>query len=58
MDNKEFLFAKDIESILGIKQSKAYDIINMLNVELETKGLLTLKGRVLAKYFKQRFGIA
>lgn len=57
MENKGFYFVKDIEDLLGIKSSKAYDIINKLNEELEEKGFLTFKGRILASYFRQRVGL-
>lgn len=57
MDTKQFYFSKDIQEILGVKTSKAYDIINMLNQELASKGILTFKGRVLASYFRERVGL-
>ena len=57
MEKMNFYFPKDLEEILGIKQSKAYYIINKLNEELEEKGYLIFKGRVLASYFRQRVGI-
>ena len=57
MDAKKFYFCKDIEEILGVKTSKAYEIISQLNQELVFKGLLTFKGRVLASYFRERVGM-
>ena len=57
MNGNEFYFCKDIEKILGVKSSKAYQIIIQLNEELEEKGLLTFKGRVLASYFRERVGL-
>ncbi len=57
MDAKKFYFCKDIEEILGVKTSKAYEIISQLNQELVSKGLLTFKGRVLASYFRERVGL-
>ncbi len=57
MDAKKFYFCKDIEEILGVKTSKAYEIISQLNQELVSKGLLTFKGRVLASYFRERVGM-
>ena len=58
MDNKLFYVEADLEEMLEVKSSKAYEIINKLNEELETKGYLTFKGRVLASYFRQRIGLA
>ena len=57
MDTKIFYFCKDIEEILGVKTSKAYEIINQLNQELTSKGMMTFKGRILASYFRERVGM-
>lgn len=57
MNGNDFYFCKDIEKILGVKTSKAYQIISQLNEELVSKGLLTFKGRVLASYFRERVGL-
>ena len=43
MNGNDFYFCKDIEKILGVKTSKAYQIISQLNEELEGKGLLTFR---------------
>lgn len=52
---QRFIFAKDIIEILGVKETKAYEIIKQLNKELEAKGFYTQRGRVSAKYFEERF---
>ena len=44
--------------ILGVKQSKAYNIIKTLNDELKEKGFLTVAGRVPRKYFLERCGVS
>ena len=41
--------------LLDIRRSKAYSIIRKLNVELETKGFMTIPGRVPKKYLLERF---
>lgn len=46
---------KDVQGILGISKSKAYEIIKMLNDELNSKGFLTVSGKVLKKYFNERY---
>ena len=43
--------AEDVMKILGVKQSKAYNIIKKLNDELKEKGFLTVAGRIPKKYF-------
>lgn len=50
--------AEDVMKILGVKQSKAYNIIKKLNDELKEKGFLTVAGRVPKKYFLKRCGVS
>ena len=47
--------AEDIMKILGIKLSKAYEVIRICNKELNLKGYMTIKGKVSKKYFEERF---
>ena len=35
--------------------TKAYQLMRQLNAELEKKGRLTIHGKVLRKYFMERF---
>ncbi|MBR6084559.1 MAG: hypothetical protein IKP61_02960 [Spirochaetales bacterium] len=58
MADKNFYFAKDIEEMLDVKETKAYQVIVTLNQELEEKGFMTFKGRVLASCFRQRVGLS
>ena len=58
MENRIFYSVADLEELLEVKSSKAYEIISKLNEELEAKGFLTFKGRVLSSYFRQRIGLA
>lgn len=57
---KHFLKIKDIKEIIlkeygkSISSSKAYEIIRILNLELEEKNILTVRGAVSAKYFNAR----
>ncbi|MBS4769638.1 hypothetical protein KG090_00485 [Carnobacteriaceae bacterium zg-ZUI240] len=44
-------------SILGIKTSKAYQIIRGLNKELEKDGYITVAGRIPVAKFNERMGI-
>lgn len=45
----------DVKEILSIGDSKAYAIIRDLNAELEKNGYMTVRGRVPAQYFNERF---
>ena len=57
-DDKSFLGANDIAEILGCSASYAYNIIWQLNAELQEKKYITVRGKVNAKYFYKRVGLA
>ena len=45
---------KDVQEILGVGESKAYQFIRIMN-----KGFLTVQGKVPAAYLQERFfGVA
>lgn len=48
------LYVEDLMHILGIKQSKAYQLLRKLNAELEARGYITIAGRVSEQYFYER----
>ena len=51
-----FLYVEDVMEILGVAQTKAYQIIRGLNNELETAGYYKpQQGRVSETYFRKRF---
>ena len=52
---KRFLSAKEVGEIMGRSTSYAHRYICQLNEELEKKGYLTIKGRVVSTYFYERF---
>lgn len=41
--------------ILGVKQSKAYQIMRRINKELEAEGYETIAGRVSEARFREKF---
>lgn len=45
---------KDVMELLGICQTKAYEVIRQLNKELQAKGYITVRGKVSKKYFEER----
>ena len=47
--------AKDVMKILCVGETYAYKVIKTLNKELEESGYLTVRGRVNAKYFNERY---
>ena len=54
-ENKMYVTAGEVASILGISECHAYKIIRMLNEELKTAGYLTIAGKVPVKYFEKRW---
>lgn len=59
MELSSFMDASEVKELLGISQSKAYQIIRLLNNELSAKGFLIVAGKVSCQYFNERFyGVA
>lgn len=54
MQGKEIMTVHDVMDVLGIGQSKAYQIIRKLNKELAEKKYITVSGRISRKYFYER----
>ena len=51
----KLLTAAEVAEMLGIGTSKAYQLIRIMNKELEDQGYLTIRGKVSERYFKRRF---
>lgn len=51
----KLLGVEEVKVILKVGNSKAYKYIRELNKELESKGYLTVRGKVPEKYFRERF---
>lgn len=51
----KFLFVEDVMQILGVSQSKAYQIMRKINRELEAEGYETIAGRVPRRRFCEKF---
>lgn len=49
---KYYLTVDDVATILNVKRGKAYEIIRILNKQLEKQGKITIRGRVNKKYFE------
>lgn len=45
----------DVMQLIGVSKSKAYQIIQRLNKEMEAKGYIIIAGRIPRKYFDERF---
>lgn len=52
-----FVKADETAMLLNCSKNTAYKIIAKLNDELETKGFLTIRGRISKDYLYERMGI-
>ena len=52
---KQFVTVDDVQKILGVSRSKAYQILQGINRELKAKGYIILSGKCPTSYFKQKF---
>ncbi len=51
---KYYLTVDDVATMLNVKRGKAYEIIRILNKQLEEQGKITIRGRVNRKYFEKQ----
>lgn len=54
---EKILSASDVSVLCKVKLGKAYQIIRVLNSELEKKGYIIIRGRIPQNYLLQRLGI-
>ena len=52
---KIYYTAEDLVEMLGVSKAKAYQIIKLLNEELEKNNYITLQGKVSRAYFNERW---
>lgn len=55
---KKFLSATDISNLIGCSESYAYNVIRQLNEEMKANNYIVFRGKINAKYFYQRVGLA
>lgn len=51
---KQIVTVKDVMAVLGVSESKTYNIIKQLNRDLADQGYITIPGKVSRAYFKER----
>jgi prophage antirepressor-like protein len=54
-ENKIYLTANDLASMLGISVGHAYKIIRRMNNDLEQQGYLVISGKLPRKYFEKHW---
>ena len=52
--SSQFMTVKDVQNVLGVSASKAYDIIRKLNAQLDEQGYITIRGKVSRIYFEKK----
>ena len=52
-----FYSVRDVQDILDYSESKAYKVIRALNKELSEQGFNVRPGKVLRRYFNERYGL-
>lgn len=55
MEKSRFITAEEMAKDLCVSKAHAYKLIRKMNDELESKGYLTIAGRVSRKYCEERF---
>ena len=53
---RQYITAAEIQQIMGIKQSKAYDIMRTLNDMRKKEGFIVIAGQCPRKYFTDMTG--
>ena len=54
MASNTFMRVDDVANELDVSKSYAYKIVRKLNKELESKGIITIAGRINKEYFMER----
>lgn len=55
LESTTFISVNEVKEILGVADTKAYQIIRDLNSELSEKGYMIVPGRISRQYFYERF---
>lgn len=55
LKNNLFVTAGEVAQDLGVSKPFAYKLVRQMNEELETKGFITIAGRVSRKYYEEKF---
>lgn len=55
MNKKLYYSAADISAMLGVSMGKSYKILREMNKDLESKGFLTIAGKIPVAYFKEKW---
>lgn len=51
----QFITADEVQQVLGVSRSKAYQIVQAMNRELKAAGYITIAGKCPIQYFQKKF---
>jgi hypothetical protein len=51
----QFITAEEVQDVLGVSRSKAYQIVQGMNRELKAQGFITISGKCPIAYFRKKF---
>ena len=51
----QFITAEEVQQIIGVSRSKAYQIVQSLNRELKSMGYITVSGKCPLRYLNEKF---
>ena len=51
----QFITAEEVQKVLGVSRSKAYQIVQGMTRELKAAGYITIAGKCPIQYFQQKF---
>jgi len=54
MAKEVFIKADEIAAELGVSKPYAYKLVQRMNEELQTRGFITISGRVSRKYYREK----
>ena len=52
--NKQYITARELQTIMGISRGKAYEIIRVCNKELKEQGFITIAGKLPVAYLEKK----
>ena len=55
MKEKIYYNAEEVATMLGVSMGKAYKILREMNKDLAGEGFLTIAGKILVEYFKEKW---
>ena len=55
MNEKLYYSAAEVAEMLGVSIGKSYKVLREMNKDLAAKGFLTISGKILVEYFREKW---